>query len=82
MDTKKIPLIVFCGMDGSGKTTLAKKLVQFFEELGLECEFNHGHKYTVSQDSFGLSEARVNKLRHLFRLLVPLAFVDNLFTFY
>jgi len=69
-------------MDGAGKTTLAKKITQFFEEKGFKFEFIHGHGYSVSQDSFGLDEKRVKSLKYLFKLLIPFALADNLFTFY
>jgi len=82
MDKKKYLLIVFCGMDGSGKTTLAKKVVEFFKKQGLKFEFIHAHGYSISQNSFGLDEERVNRLKYLFRLLIPFAFLDNLFTYY
>ena len=82
MAKKKHPLIVFCGMDGSGKTTLAEKLVNYFERQGREIEFIHGHGYTVSENSFGLDEKRVKRLKYLFKLLIPLALLDNLYTYY
>lgn len=82
MDKKKHHLIVFCGVDGTGKTTLAKKLVEYFEKQGLKPKFIHAHGYTVSQNSFGLDEKKVHSLKYLFKLLLPFAFLDNLFTYY
>ena len=82
MDKKKNLLIVFCGMDGSGKTTLAKKVVEFINEQGLKLEYVHAHGYSISQNSFGLDEVKVNRLKYLLRLFVPLALLDNLFTYY
>ena len=82
MDKKKNSLIAFCGMDGTGKTTLASKVAQFFKEQGIEFQFIHAHGYSVSQNSFGLDEKKVNCLKYLFGLLIPLAFIDNLFTYY
>lgn len=82
MDKKKYSLIVFCGMDGSGKTTLAKKVIEFFKEQGLKFEFIHAHGYSISQDSFGLNKVKINRLKYLFRLLIPFALLDNLFTYY
>lgn len=69
-------------MDGTGKTTLAKRVARFFEEQGFELEFIHAHGYSVSQNTFGLDERKVKNLKYLLRLLIPFAFVDNLFTFY
>ena len=82
MGARKHLLITFCGMDGAGKTTLAKKIGHFFKQGGLKFEFIHGHGYSVSQNSFKLDERRVSRLKYLFRLLIPFAFIDNLFTFY
>lgn len=82
MNKKKPSLIVFCGVDGAGKTTLAKELIKYLKKQGLKPGFIHGHGYGVSQNSFGLDEMRVKSLRSLFRLLVPFAFFDNLFTYY
>jgi len=82
MAAKKNPLIVFCGMDGTGKTTLAEKLAQSLKEHGLTVRLMHGHGYSVSQNSFGISDRGVKKWRYILRLMLPLAFLDNLFTFY
>ncbi len=78
---KKYPLIVFSGMDGTGKTTLAKKVKLFLEEKGFECEFIHGHGYSASQNSFAVNEKQINRMRYLFRFLIPLAFADNLYSY-
>ncbi len=80
MDKKK--LIVFCGMDASGKTTLARKVQKFLNSKGIDSEFKHGHNYAVSKDSFGFSEEKIKKIRYILRLIIPLVLFDNLFTFY
>lgn len=82
MAANKYPLIVFCGMDGTGKTTLAKKVTGFLEEHGHDFEFIHGHGYNVSQNTFALSDETTRKLRYFFRCMVPLALMDNLCTYY
>ncbi|MCD6094284.1 MAG: hypothetical protein J7J51_05830 [Candidatus Omnitrophica bacterium] len=82
MGRQKYPLIVFCGMDGSGKTTLAKKVVEFFKERNQKCEFIHAHVYSISKHSFGLNEKLVNKLRFFLKLAIPFALLDNLYTYY
>lgn len=82
MAGKKKPLIVISGMDGSGKTTLAIKVAQFLREGGLDIELHHGHAYSVSRDSFGLSEAVIKRLKFFLIFLLPFAYADNLFTFY
>ena len=81
MVKKKFPLIAFCGTDGSGKTTWAKKVNSFLKDRGIESTLNHAHAYSTSQDSFGLSEEMVRKLRYLFRFFIPFAFADNIKTF-
>lgn len=82
MKKKILPIISFCGMDGSGKTTLAKLLVDFFERQGFLVEFKHGHGYAVSQDSFGLSDRQIADLKLFFTLVSPLTIFDHFFTFY
>src|SRR3989339_1408061 len=82
MLTKKKSLIVFCGMDGTGKTSLAKKLAQYLEEKGVAVELRHGHSYSISKNSFSFSDAKVGSLRCFLWLALPIAFLDNLFTFY
>ena len=75
-------IIAICGMDGSGKTTLAQKLLSQLRKKGLPAEFFHGHTYAVSSDSGGLKPAQVKKLSGLFRFLLPLAYCDNIFTYF
>lgn len=68
-------------MDGSGKTTLAKKVAVHLKKQGIKSQFIHAHAYRVSQNSFGLRPKAVRNLKYLFRLLLPFAFFDNLFTY-
>lgn len=82
MVRKKYPLIVFCGMDGSGKTTLAQALADYLKRRGVDVEFVHGHGYTISENSFGLDPKKVNRMKYILRVLIPFAFVDNLFTYF
>ncbi|MFQ5444809.1 MAG: hypothetical protein ACE5EK_09350, partial [Nitrospinales bacterium] len=82
MSLRKFPLIVFCGMDGSGKTTLSRKVAEHLRKKGISTEWEHGHGYTVSQNSFGTGEDTLRRFRHIFRLGLPLAMSDNLITFY
>ena len=82
MDKQKNQLIVFCGMDGSGKTTLTKKVASYLKTCGLEYKIIHSHGYSISENSFGLSIKKLNKLKYLLRFLIPFALIDNLFTFY
>lgn len=82
MAEKKFALIAFCGVDGSGKTTLAEALSADLEKEGRPVGLKHGHGYSASKDTFGFGEKGVNRYRLLFRLLLPFAYLDNLFTFY
>jgi len=49
--------------------------------LDTEHELIHSHSYSISSDSFGISEAVITKWKYLFMLLIPLAILDNWFTF-
>jgi len=69
-------------MDGSGKTTLASALFRDLEKEGRPVHLKHGHGYSVSKNSFGFDERSVNRYRLLFGILLPFAYLDNLFTFY
>lgn len=80
--TNKHLLIAFSGADGSGKTSLARVLQQKLEQIGREPDFIHAHGYKVSKSSLGLSSTAVVKFRRLLTLLVPLAFADNILTYY
>jgi len=82
MSKKRFPLIVFCGIDGSGKTTLAKKLFFSLKEKRIDCEIIHAHAYSISEDSFGIRENTIKKFKCLFRLAIPFALLDNFFTYY
>jgi len=82
MAKKRFPLIVFCGMDGSGKTTLTNKLAVYLEKAGLKYETTHAHTYSISKSSFGIKEKTVKMLKYLFATLIPLILLDNLYTYY
>lgn len=73
--------IVFCGMDGSGKTTLADFVMDWLKRQGYPAVFKHGHGYLVSQQSFGFSADSVTQWRGFLQLLVPFAYLDNLSTY-
>lgn len=64
-------------MDGTGKTTLAKKLEEYLTMNKIKSEFIHGHTYTISKNSFGISDKHIIKYRKLFSILTPLALLDN-----
>jgi len=82
MGEKKQIFIVFCGADGVGKTTLAKKLVEKLRKEGVGVSFIHGHGYAVSESSFGFREKTARRFAWLFCLFIPLAFIDSVFTYY
>ena len=82
MKKKKKLLIVFCGPDGSGKTTLAKKLTNYLKKRKLCCHFIHAHQYTFSPRSFGFKEIQVNRFKYLLRIILPLALFDNFLTYF
>lgn len=73
--------VVFCGMDGTGKTTLAKFATDWLKRHGRSVVFVHGHGYSVSQTSFGASESWVRRIRRFLYFLVPFAYADNLLTY-
>lgn len=73
--------IVFCGMDGSGKSTLANFLAERLRRNGLKVTNIHGHGYKTTSTSFGLSADTVVKNNRWLRLLLPLAYLDNLLTY-
>ncbi len=79
---KKNVLITFCGMDGTGKSTLANRLVTYLQEKEMKVKYNHGHGYAISQNSFTLNENKVRQLRKFLTLLWPLAYFDNLVTYF
>lgn len=73
--------IVFCGIDGSGKSTWAKIVSDEFRRLGEPVSYIHGHTYAISANSFGLTGERMNTLAKWFKVFWPLALCDNLYTF-
>lgn len=81
MVQKKNLLIVFSGPDGSGKTTLAQQLNRHLRGQGEKPLLVHGHGYSLSQSSFGLSEKAVTRFKYLFHPLLPLALLDHWFTY-
>ncbi len=82
MAPEKFPLIVFCGMDGSGKSTLARRLGEALAVRGIESVILHGHAYAASANSFGVGEERIRKFRWCFRLLLPLAWLDHIYSYF
>lgn len=78
---KKNFLIAFSGMDGSGKTTLAKKLKTYLEKKGYSIYFKHAHGYAISQDSFAIDEQNIKRFRWLFMLLSPYVLIDSWLTY-
>jgi len=75
-------LICFCGPDGSGKSTLVNELSEIFEALGEEVNSIHAHGYSATHNSFGQSAESVRKFRYFYRFLIPLAYADNLMTYF
>lgn len=78
---KKNLLIAFSGPDGSGKTTLAKKLAENLKKKSIKLKLIHAHGYTVSQKSFGMQPETVRRWRYFLRFLIPLALLDQWFTY-
>ena len=81
MNLKQTALIVFCGMDGTGKSTLAMSLKKHLHQNKIKSSYTHGHTYTTAQKSFRSDEHTVEKYRLFWRLLIPFAYLDNLLTY-
>jgi thymidylate kinase len=75
-------LIAFSGMDGSGKTTLAKQLEEYLKKKGFHVFFKHAHGYAISQDSFAIKENSLQRFRWLFALFSPYILLDSFYTYY
>jgi thymidylate kinase len=57
-------IIAFMGNDGSGKTTIAKKVYKFFRRLGFPVIYKHEYNYSILNLLFKvLGEKRVEKAR-------------------
>lgn len=69
-------------MDGSGKTTLAKKLEEHLKKNGDHVFFKHAHGYAISQNSFAIDEANINRFKWIFALLSPFVLFDSWFTYF
>ena len=82
MDKQKNKLIVLCGPDASGKSTLAKIIMDIFKKRGIDCEYMHAHTYSISSNSFGMSDKTLEKYKKILKLLVPLVLLDNIFTYH
>ncbi len=74
-------IIAFCGMDGTGKTTLARSLVQDLSTSGKRSHMLHGHEYAVSSNSFSMDENSVRRHRFWLKFLIPGAWLDNIYTY-
>ena len=79
---KKNLLIAFSGMDGSGKTTVAKKLESYMNKKGYNVFFKHAHGYAISKNSFSVDEKSIKRFRWLLFLLSPFMLLDSYFTYY
>jgi thymidylate kinase len=75
-------IIAICGMDGTGKTTLAQTLTDDLCSQGKRASMFHGHEYAVSSTSFGLTRNTLIRYRWFFKFLLPMAYADNLYTYY
>ncbi len=75
-------LIAFSGMDGSGKTTVAKKLESYMKKKGFRVFFKHAHGYAISKNSFSIDEKNIKRFCWLFFLLSPFMLLDSFFTYY
>ena len=78
----KNALIVLCGMDGAGKSTVAQELQEKLRDQKIAIDYVHGHTYSVSSNSFGFSEKIISKTRRLLMFFIPFAYIDNLFTYF
>lgn len=74
--------IVFCGIDGSGKSTWAGIVADEFRRRGEAVSYIHGHTYAFSANSFGLTGERMGKFAKWIKALWPLALCDNLYTYF
>jgi len=74
--------IAFCGMDGAGKSTLAKMAQSWLEVNEHHAIFLHAHTYSLSKNSLSLSSESVVKYRLLLRMAIPISIIDNLYTYY
>lgn len=75
-------LIAFCGMDGAGKSTLARMAHNWLEINEHHSISLHGHTYSLAKNSLSLSSENVVKYRLLFRMAIPISIIDNLYTYY
>lgn len=82
MSNKEYFMVTLCGMDGTGKSTLAKKLAEYYKKKKYPVSIKHAHTYTVSSNSFALDDTKIGRYKWLFTLLVPFAYLDNLFTYW
>lgn len=75
---RKNYLIVFCGMDGTGKTTLAKKVGEYLQKNNIVFQYNHAHGYAMSQNSMAINDKQINRFRFLLRFFTPFLILDNM----
>lgn len=78
---KKNLFIVFCGVDGSGKSTYAEAVFNYLKQKWIQVEYLHRHGYTLAPKSFGMSAANVTRWAKFFTWLWPLAFFDQWYTY-
>lgn len=78
----KTYLIAFCGMDGTGKTTLAAELNKYFTRNKLSIYYRHAHGYSISNNSFGIQEETLYRYKWLFTILSPLILLDSFYTYF
>ncbi|OGK26075.1 hypothetical protein A2954_02780 [Candidatus Roizmanbacteria bacterium RIFCSPLOWO2_01_FULL_37_12] len=74
-------LIAFSGFDGTGKSTLAKKIKIYFEGKGFQVAYKHAHGYTISENSFGISKEAVKKYKWMLKLASPVVLFDSWITY-
>lgn len=73
--------IVFCGIDGSGKSTWAKAVSEELKRRGEKVNYIHGHSYTFSTNSLGVTGEKIHSIAKWLKAFWPLALLDNLYTY-
>ncbi len=78
---KKHLHIVFCGIDGSGKSTWVEEVLRQLRMRREPAISLHGHGYTFAPHSFGISETSFFRIKHWFKVFWPLALIDHWYTY-